>query len=181
MASKIITKTCQYCNKTFLHTPGSHGKHCSLPCRFWSKVDVLGPDDCWEWKAFKFYGYGKIRTNGKSINAQRVAWELTFGPIPEGLHALHRCDNRACQNPKHIFLGTNYDNVMDRVTKNRSGGAPKGQENCNAKFTDDQVRHIKKILFERRQNCIEIAEQFSVHPETVRRIKRGEAWSHVHL
>lgn len=90
--------------------------------RFWPKVDQTGgPDACWPWMACRNrHGYGKVGVGGISVTAHRAVWELANGPIPAGLHVLHRCDNPPCVNPAHLFLGTNADNVEDKVRKGRS-------------------------------------------------------------
>lgn len=96
-----------------------------LSDRWWAKVDVRGPDECWPWRGA--YGgksgrYGLLRLPGReggTTTAHRVGWTLLNGPIPEGLHVLHRCDNPPCCNPRHWFLGTNQDNVDDKVAKGR--------------------------------------------------------------
>jgi HNH endonuclease len=95
--------------------------------RFWSKVDSSGGSDaCWPWTAalnVQRGGYGQFRLGlpeKKTIRSNRMAWLLSGGEIPEDVHVLHRCDNPACCNPAHLFLGTNADNIRDRVTKGRS-------------------------------------------------------------
>lgn len=91
----------------------------TLEDRFWSKVNKT--PFCWEWTASLSHGYGQFMMPNRKLNrAHRVAWILVFGSIPLGLHVLHKCDNRKCVNPNHLFLGTNQDNIIDRVSKNRS-------------------------------------------------------------
>ena len=87
-----------------------------IAARFWGRVDRSG--ECWLWTAGKSGGYGVVGHN--SQKAHRVAWELTIGPIPQGMQVLHRCDNPPCVNPEHLFLGTNHDNMLDRQAKGRT-------------------------------------------------------------
>lgn len=91
--------------------------------RFWSKVKILGDDDCWEWQKAKHgLGYGAFRISHpvRMVVAHRFAWELTYGEIPIGLCVLHACDNPSCCNPKHLFLGTRTDNNRDKFAKERN-------------------------------------------------------------
>lgn len=93
----------------------------SIEERFWSKVDVRGPDDCWTWKAATRAGYGRFWDGSRLVNAQCFAWESEHGPMPEGKCGLHRCDNPPCCNPAHIFPGTKKENSLDMVVKGRHG------------------------------------------------------------
>ena len=88
---------------------------------FWKKVKVGKDDECWEWLACKNKkGYGFFRVNWILRRAHRFAWTVTYGKIPEGLFVCHRCDNPGCCNPKHLFLGTNTDNMVDMISKGRA-------------------------------------------------------------
>lgn len=87
---------------------------------FWKKVKKTRT--CWEWTAKKVYGYGYLGLNGKSIRAHRFSWELANGKIPPELFVLHKCDNRKCVKPSHLFLGTQKDNIQDAISKNRPVG-----------------------------------------------------------
>lgn len=102
---------------------------CSLPCRMWSKVDRSDPAGCWPWtaKARASYGYGLLNVSGTLVRAHRVAYEATHGPIPDGMEVCHRCDNPACCNPAHLFVGTHADNMRDMRAKGRSTMTPEGR------------------------------------------------------
>jgi hypothetical protein len=90
--------------------------------RFWSKVKKS--DGCWEWIGAKDgCGYGKLGLGGKLIGAHRMAWILSFGPIPEGLSVCHRCDNPGCVNPGHLFVASHRGNMLDMVAKHRHNQA----------------------------------------------------------
>ena len=105
----------------------------SLDCRldaFWRRVDMSGgPDACWPWRGGMTYeGYGIALFDGKSTTAHRIAYILTHGPIEPSLVVCHHCDNPPCCNPKHLFDGTQRDNIQDSVRKGHRGNgyrAPK--------------------------------------------------------
>lgn len=88
--------------------------------RFWSKVDVKGDDDCWNWKAsiFKYGGYGQFWINYTQMNASRVAYMMTYGTIESTkILVLHKCDNKLCCNPSHLYLGNHSDNMSDTLAR----------------------------------------------------------------
>jgi HNH endonuclease len=89
--------------------------------RFWAKVDIKPCHECcWPWKAgCNQRGYGNIRVCGRVVGAHRVSMEIAAGPIPRWAHVCHRCDNPHCVNPRHLFLGSAYDNVQDSLAKGR--------------------------------------------------------------
>jgi hypothetical protein len=93
--------------------------------RFWRYVSKPVLEGCWEWTGAKDQsGYGRLASrtpDGRrtTVMAHRVSWEIHHGPIPPGLNPCHRCDNRGCSNPDHLFLGTQKDNVHDAIAKGR--------------------------------------------------------------
>jgi hypothetical protein len=117
--------------------------------RFWEKVDKTAKNGCWEWKsALRGNGYGAFFTHlieegRKCLGAHRVSWEIAHGSIPYGLWVLHKCDNRICVNPDHLFLGNRTDNMKDAATKKRICTIGKSQlTHCirNHKFTPENTR-----------------------------------------
>jgi len=85
--------------------------------RFWDKVNKT--DNCWEWTGAIRQGYGCLKIDGKTIDAHRYSYVIHFGPIPDGMCILHKCDNRKCVKPDHLFLGTYADNHKDMCNKKR--------------------------------------------------------------
>jgi hypothetical protein len=85
-------------------------------------VERSGPDECWEWTKGTSMGYGRVYVSElfSPYWTHRLAWEAAFGPVPDGLCVLHKCDNRRCCNPNHLFLGTRCDNMKDMAAKGRA-------------------------------------------------------------
>jgi hypothetical protein len=144
--------------------------------KFWNQVDVGKNGACWIWKGKKEQGYGKIYFKGKRRFAHRVAWELTNGSIPEGLLVLHSCDEPACVNPAHLWLGTQADNMKDMREKGRD---VHGEQSPHSRLTEEQVKEILRIHGEGKLNMKEISKLVDVHYNTVRRIINREDWKHV--
>lgn len=151
--------------------------------RFWDKVDQRGPDECWEWQAFRLPGgYGKIaadRVRGEpkvSLTAHRVAWEFTNGrPVPDGMRVCHRCDNPPCCNPAHLFLGTAKENTRDMLSKARHCH---GERYPHHKLTEDDVREIRKLKAA-GVTYDELERRFGVTRAPLHRIVTRRSWGHV--
>ena len=113
--------------------------------RFWAQVDRSG--DCWEWQGtWTGSGRGIVRYEGKYRNASRVAYILTFGPIPNGLLVCHHCDNPLCVRLEHLFLGTQSDNMQDMVAKGRNLGTQKIKRDRDEDLTQRILQAHRKRL-----------------------------------
>lgn len=187
---------CETCsdNEAVAHKP-------SLEERFWSKVNRT--DTCWLWTAcVDKDGYGMIRVDRKNKRAHRLAYELTIGPIPDGMVVCHRCDTPTCVRPGHLFLGTDRDNMDDCISKGRtklmgaSGDAnglrkhpdrnphhinpelSRGENNGNAKITQQQADEIRNRYASGGVTQKEIGTEYNISPSQVRNIVHGKSWNY---
>lgn len=171
--------------------------------RFWRRVNVGDATACWPWIGAKDRdGYGLFRINATDkpdgqrvcIHAQRFAWMLARGAIPDGLDVLHHCDNPPCCNDAHLFLGTNLDNVADRDRKGRTAKGERhgwstvpermrcvppprrcGSDNPAAKLT---ISAVHAIRLDQRVHRI-IAVEHGVSKSLIGAIQRGDVWRDV--
>lgn len=120
-------------------------------------------------------GYGRIRHQGRMRMVHRLAYELAYGAIPIGKMVLHRCDTPCCCNPHHLFLGTNRDNVLDMVSKNRNCA---GERHRSAKLTKAQVIEIR-ALREQGVTAREIAKRFGIKKSSAWAVASGKSWKSV--
>lgn len=136
--------------------------------RFWSKVHKTDVG-CWEWQAGRFHaGYGKFRFEGRNQAASRVAWRLVNGQIPPKHCVCHKCDNRGCVRPSHLFLGTYKDNTQDGMRKGRIVAQPK-------KLTHEKAAAIRAMR-KKGRTITAIAKCFGVSPPLVSQICLGRVW-----
>ena len=157
--------------------------------RFWSHVRKEA-DGCWYWTAgVNRFGYGKFKVHGKTVAAHRIAYLLERGSIPLGKLVCHECDHSGCVNPDHLWVGTEGDNMDDKVKKGRQAkGAAhaavckpprlKGEQCAHSKLSTDQVVWLRKLRAEGR-SLADLATQFGVCKQTVHDITTGKSWSHV--
>lgn len=149
--------------------------------RFWAKVDKKSPDECWEWLAYIHpSGYGTIMINKKMRFAHRISWVLSGKLLPSSLCVLHKCDNRKCVNPNHLFLGTKQDNAIDMVIKGR-GKLPdnRGENHGMSKLTSLDVLLIRSEFDKGILNMTELGNLFGVDRRTIGKIVHRESWRHV--
>lgn len=152
--------------------------------RFWLKVERASDAECWLWTGAKQpNGYGHLGgANQTTLLAHRVAWELANkATIPAGLLVCHRCDNHACVNPAHLFLGTHRDNVQDMIAKKRgcllrSVGRKAGVPRTT--LTADDVREMRRMGATGARS-VELADRFKVSPLCVYRILARQRWRNV--
>jgi HNH endonuclease len=118
--------------------------------------------------------YGHVRFRGTAWKAHRYMWLRAFGEIPKGLCVLHKCDNPPCINPKHLFLGTQLDNIEDMVVKRRQR-APRGVAHHECKLTPVKVHAIRRST----KSLTQLALQYEVSRATICGIRQRRKWRHI--
>jgi hypothetical protein len=134
--------------------------------RFWEKVKT--GDGCWTWTgSLSGHGYGTICLDGRGTQtgAHRASWLLHHGEIPRGLYVLHKCDNRACVRPDHLYLGTHQQNMTDMARKNRGG---------NSKLCLEEASQILRLYKPYKCTAPMLARRIGVTDHTIRAILGGK-------
>jgi len=139
----------------------------------WKRVQKT--EACWNFTGCLVDGYGTVSKNGNMQKAHRISWEEENGPIPYGLYVLHKCDNRRCINPSHLFLGTPQDNMKDRDEKNRQA---RGEKHGRARLTEEDVMYIKRAASS-GTSSVSLEQKFQVSRYTIRNIIVGKRWKHL--
>lgn len=135
--------------------------------RFWSRINIRGPDECWEWTAGLSNGYGEITYHKKKFRCHRLSYAINIGPIPKGKLVLHKCDNKPCCNPNHLYVGSYGDNILD-VIKRQSPKLGKP-----SMFNLTEVLTMKKLHTNGMSPKV-IAENYGVSRSYIYQIIRGE-------
>jgi hypothetical protein len=148
-----------------------------IEVRFWRFVDKSS--NCWLWTGCRNSdGYGNIGNGGKSLGAHRVSYEIHLGPIPEGMSVCHSCDNRFCVNPKHLFLATHHENMLDCARKKRTWDR-RGERNPNVTLTIDAVKEIRSLYDSGEMTRPQLAKQYGVQWSAINRIVKRIHWKDV--
>lgn len=150
-----------------------------MPARFLGNVSPEPNTGCHVWTgAISSGGYGAFHLSKprRVVRAHRFAWECEHGPIPAGECVCHRCDNPSCVNPRHMFLGTQAENMADKKKKAREA---RGQTLPQTKLTADQVLTIRGAWNSGVVRQKQLAEAFGVHQAQISRIVRRKDWKHL--
>jgi len=163
----------------------------NTPENFWSRVRQGASIECWEWQgATTSSGYGNLSWHGHNVQAHRVAYALTYGGISlqmgfrhEGKakryrrFVLHKCDNRLCCNPKHLFLGSMRTNLLDAYTKGRKVQPRSGH--ANAKLSATQVVDIRKAYDAGGTRQVDLAAKYGVSQRVISLLVRRETYKDI--
>lgn len=164
--------------------PRKRGWGVAIVERILSRVKVDSKRGCWNWiGSTKGHGYASMGITYapkvfKAEAVSRISYLEFIGPIPKGLHALHTCDNPKCVNPFHIFLGTNLQNVRDKIFKGRSA-VTSGEKNGRRKLSNPQVIKMRELYRMKSKTHRELAVLFGVSQAVAYRIVKGQSWKHI--
>lgn len=149
---------------------------------FWSRVEKRGSNECWPWKNAKASGkHGGFIRRGAHV----FAFEIKNGPVPKGHYVCHSCDYPPCCNPKHLFVGTPTDNMLDASSKRRlyfqkhPELLPRGEKHGRAKLTDKKVKLIRQLHAAGAFTQRDLIKRFKVSSANMNRIVHNKTWVHV--
>lgn len=150
-----------------------------LEDRFWARVDQsAGPSECWPWTGNRDpAGYGQMSIRGRQHRTHRIAYVLTVGPIPAGREICHRCDNKPCANPAHLFAATHRENILDARDKGRLN-SPRGERSARAVLTTAKVREIRSRAA-RGESERALGRAFGVSQVAIHFVLTRRTWAHV--
>jgi hypothetical protein len=155
----------------------------SEPKRFLMRVEMRGENECWPWtgsrlkvRGAQWHGQWTPTGGNAPEMTHRAAWRLFVGPIPDGQFVLHKCDNPACVNPAHLFLGSQADNVKDMWQKNRANPRQThGEKHWSAKLTAEIVQQIRGS----HDRDADLAAKYGVARSTICDIRKRRIWKHI--
>ncbi len=142
--------------------------------KFWSKVSKGDVSECWMWLGGKMSSqYGDFRFKGERFYTHRLAYQLHYKKNPGSLFVCHSCDNPACCNPHHLWLGTNEENMRDKIEKGRQ---QIGSEHHHAILNEEKVKEIVELLKESELTFRQIGARYGVSVEAISNIRNGNSW-----
>lgn len=162
--------------------------------RFWKHVDQQGGEDaCWPWKGCKYRGYGHfgVARVGRTVISHRIAYFLGYSADPAPLYVLHHCDNAACCNPRHLWLGDAGDNMRDCCSKGRKNWKPDnprylhpersvhGERQNLAKLKEADIVSIRALYASGSHRQIDLATMFGVRQCTIGKVINRNTWKHI--
>lgn len=190
-----IARLCEGCSKPIEVPPSiakqGKGRFCSAPCRyrhfkatpaerFRRYLGEPTETGCILWTGATARGYGvfQLGVGQGTVGAHRFAYEQANGPIPEGMHVLHRCDTPPCCCPSHLFLGTQAENMADMDAKDRRVPA-KGERACKAKLTNELVQEIRRRFEQGHLSQRQLGREYGVTHSTISLVVRRIGWKHI--
>lgn len=144
--------------------------------RFWKKINIKSPFECWEWEWSIRKGYGHVRINYIHYDVHRLSYELTYGKIPDGKYVLHLCNNSKCCNPNHLELGNQITNMNYKC---KCGRHLRGEDSSSHKITTEQVISIRNMYRSGKYSQRESGEKYNISQTEVHRIIKNLRWSHI--
>jgi hypothetical protein len=191
-ASRVKLGKARFCSLSCSTAYRNHANKLSPAERLWRRVKVTDTG-CWEYQGYILKdGYPSFNLDGKTRHAHRVAWIVTHGPISSpNLVVCHKCDNKLCVNPDHLFLSSQAGNMADKVSKGRQNkgdnhpsrlhpeARPRGEAVTTAKLTEQQVRDIRERYASGGINQYQLADEYGVTQVLISRIIRRKVWRHV--
>lgn len=157
-------RKCSYCQNDYI--ANSVAKECSIKCRLLNRIEIKG--NCWEWKGkITTVGYGEIRNKQKHCLTHRLSYEVFKGVIPKNTQVCHKCDNKKCMNPEHLWLGTQKENIQDAKKKKRLSKQPM------KKLTMKQAKDIRKRL-SNGESSIVLGKEYNVSTTVISFIKHQQ-------
>jgi hypothetical protein len=163
---------------------GNAGRPANTPDVLWSKVNIKGEDECWNWKGYKNDGgYGRTWIEDRGYYAHRVIFNLAYPNTitlsapkdsDEAGFLLHTCDNPSCCNPKHLFVGTHADNMADKVAKNRQAKFPSGKA-PRCKLSMAQAREIRQLRKD-GVSARDLAQRYEISLPSIKTLLRGHSY-----
>lgn len=162
---------CAHCGNEFISSGPRH-LFCSPVCSVLGRVKIT-ESGCWEFQgAITSGGYGQVVEGRAKKQAHRLVYEQKNGELPKDIFVCHKCDNRKCVNPDHLFAGTHKDNMEDAFRKKRMF---RGEDNPRAKLTEDAVTHIRGSS----ETLRALAKRHGVSQAVIKSVRAGKHWRHV--